>query len=45
VSTFEQSTARLVPVDDLSASQVVVVQTTPRGALAVHQRGQAVCGF
>jgi nitrite reductase/ring-hydroxylating ferredoxin subunit len=35
VTTFEQSTARLVAVDDLGASQVVVVEKTPRGALAV----------
>jgi 3-phenylpropionate/trans-cinnamate dioxygenase ferredoxin component len=39
VSTFEQSTARLVAVDDLGASQVVVVQTTPHGALAVGISG------
>jgi 3-phenylpropionate/trans-cinnamate dioxygenase ferredoxin subunit len=35
VTTFEQSTARLVAVDDLGASQVVVVEKTPHGALAV----------
>ena len=35
MSTSEQSTARLVAVDDLGASQVVVVETTPHGALAV----------
>ena len=35
MSTAEQSTARLVAVDDLGASQVVVVETTPHGALAV----------
>ncbi len=35
MSTFEQSTARLVAVDDLGASQVVVVEKTPHGALAV----------
>jgi len=35
VTSFEQSTARLVAVDDLGASQVVVVEQTPHGALAV----------
>jgi 3-phenylpropionate/trans-cinnamate dioxygenase ferredoxin subunit len=35
VTTFEQSTARLAAVDDLGASQVVVVENTPHGALAV----------
>jgi 3-phenylpropionate/trans-cinnamate dioxygenase ferredoxin component len=35
VSTSEQSIVRLVAVDDLGASQVVVVENTPRGALAV----------
>ena len=35
VTTFEQSSARLVAVDDLGASQVVVVETTAHGALAV----------
>jgi nitrite reductase/ring-hydroxylating ferredoxin subunit len=35
VTTFEQSTARLVAIDDLGASQVVVVEKTPHGALAV----------
>jgi 3-phenylpropionate/trans-cinnamate dioxygenase ferredoxin component len=35
VITFEQSTARLVAVDDLGASQVVVVEKTPHAALAV----------
>ncbi len=35
MSTFEQSTARLVAVDDLGASHVVVVEQTPHGALAV----------
>ena len=33
--TFEQSTARLVAVDDLGASRVVVVEQTPHGDLAV----------
>ena len=31
----EESTARLVAVDDLGPSQVVVVEKTPHGALAV----------
>ena len=31
----EQSATRLVAVDDLGASQVAVVETTPHGALAV----------
>jgi 3-phenylpropionate/trans-cinnamate dioxygenase ferredoxin subunit len=35
VTTSEQSTARLVAVDDLGVSQVVVVEKTPYGALAV----------
>jgi nitrite reductase/ring-hydroxylating ferredoxin subunit len=35
VPTLEQSPARLVAVDDLGASQVVVVEKTPHGALAV----------
>jgi nitrite reductase/ring-hydroxylating ferredoxin subunit len=35
VSTFEPSTARLVAVDELGASQVVAVEKTPHGALAV----------
>jgi nitrite reductase/ring-hydroxylating ferredoxin subunit len=35
VSTVEQSTARLVAVDDLGASRVVVVGKTTHGALAV----------
>ena len=35
MSTFEQSTARLVAVDDLGDSQVVVVEEAPHGALAV----------
>jgi len=35
VTAFEQSTARLAAVDDLGASQVVVVEKTPHGALAV----------
>jgi 3-phenylpropionate/trans-cinnamate dioxygenase ferredoxin subunit len=35
VSTSEQSTARLVAVDELGPSQVVVVEQTPHGALAV----------
>jgi 3-phenylpropionate/trans-cinnamate dioxygenase ferredoxin component len=35
MSTFEQSAARLVAVDDLGASQVAVVEQTPHGALAV----------
>jgi 3-phenylpropionate/trans-cinnamate dioxygenase ferredoxin subunit len=39
VSTFEQSPAWLVAVDDLGASQVVVVEKTPHGALAVGISG------
>jgi 3-phenylpropionate/trans-cinnamate dioxygenase ferredoxin component len=39
VSTFGQSTARLVRVDDVGASQVVVVEKTPHGALAVRISG------
>jgi nitrite reductase/ring-hydroxylating ferredoxin subunit len=35
VTTADQSTARLVGVEDLGASQVVVVEQTPHGALAV----------
>ncbi len=35
MTTFDQSTARLVAVDDLGASGVVVVEKTPHGALAV----------
>ena len=35
MTTFEQSTTRLVAVDDLGASQVAVVDETPHGALAV----------
>jgi 3-phenylpropionate/trans-cinnamate dioxygenase ferredoxin component len=35
VSTLEQSSARLVAVDDLGASQVVVLEKMPHGALAV----------
>jgi nitrite reductase/ring-hydroxylating ferredoxin subunit len=35
VTTSEQSTARLVAVDDLDASQVAVVEKTRHGALAV----------
>jgi nitrite reductase/ring-hydroxylating ferredoxin subunit len=35
VTTSEQSATRLVAVDDLGVSQVVVVEKTPRGALAV----------
>ena len=35
MTTSEQSTARLVAVHDLGASQVVVVEKTPHGALAV----------
>jgi 3-phenylpropionate/trans-cinnamate dioxygenase ferredoxin component len=35
VITFEESTARLVAVDDLGVSAVVVVEETPHGALAV----------
>jgi len=35
VTTSEQSATRLVAVDDLGASQVVVVESAPHGALAV----------
>ena len=35
MSASEQSTVRLVAVDDLGASQVLVVEQTPHGALAV----------
>lgn len=35
MTTFEQSTTRLVAVDDLGASRVAVVDETPHGALAV----------
>jgi nitrite reductase/ring-hydroxylating ferredoxin subunit len=35
VSTFEQSAARLIAVEDLGASQVAVVEKSPHGALAV----------
>jgi 3-phenylpropionate/trans-cinnamate dioxygenase ferredoxin component len=35
VSTFEQSAARLIAVEDLGASQVAVVEETAHGALAV----------
>ena len=35
MTPFEQSAARLVAVDDLGPSQVVVVEKTPHGALAV----------
>jgi len=35
VSTFEQSSARLIAVEDLGASQVAVVEETAHGALAV----------
>src|ERR1700738_39374 len=35
MTTFEQSAARLVAVDDLGPSRVVVVEETPHGALAV----------
>jgi 3-phenylpropionate/trans-cinnamate dioxygenase ferredoxin subunit len=35
VTTSERSAARLVAVNDLGASQVVVVDETPHGALAV----------
>ena len=35
MATFGQSTVRLVAVDDLGASHVVVVEKTPHGALAV----------
>ena len=39
MSTSGPSTARLVAVDDLGASQVVVVEKTPHGALAVGISG------
>jgi nitrite reductase/ring-hydroxylating ferredoxin subunit len=35
VSTFEQSAARLIAVEDLGASQVAVVEETAHGTLAV----------
>jgi 3-phenylpropionate/trans-cinnamate dioxygenase ferredoxin component len=35
MSTSERSATRLVAVDDLGASQVTVVESTPHGALAV----------
>jgi 3-phenylpropionate/trans-cinnamate dioxygenase ferredoxin component len=35
VSTPEQSAVRLVAVDDLGDSQVIVVEETPHGAIAV----------
>jgi len=35
VATFGQSAGRLVAVDDVGASHVVVVETTAHGALAV----------
>jgi 3-phenylpropionate/trans-cinnamate dioxygenase ferredoxin subunit len=35
MNTAEQSGTRLVAVEDLGASQVTVVETTPHGALAV----------
>jgi 3-phenylpropionate/trans-cinnamate dioxygenase ferredoxin component len=35
MTTFEQSAARLLAVEDLGASQVAVVDETPHGALAV----------
>jgi 3-phenylpropionate/trans-cinnamate dioxygenase ferredoxin subunit len=35
VSTSEQSSVRLVAVDDLGASQVTVVEGTPHGTIAV----------
>ena len=35
MTTSEKSATRLVAVDDLGASQVVVVEKTPHGALAV----------
>jgi 3-phenylpropionate/trans-cinnamate dioxygenase ferredoxin subunit len=35
VTTLQQSSARLVAVDDIGPSQVVVVEKTPHGALAV----------
>jgi hypothetical protein len=35
VTTSEQSATRLVAVDDLGVSHVVVVEKTPHGALAV----------
>jgi nitrite reductase/ring-hydroxylating ferredoxin subunit len=39
VTTSEQSSTRLVAVDDLGISQVVVVEKTPHGALAVGISG------
>ncbi len=35
MTTSEQSSTRLVALDDLGVSQVVVVEKTPHGALAV----------
>jgi 3-phenylpropionate/trans-cinnamate dioxygenase ferredoxin subunit len=35
MTTSEQSSSRLVAVDDLGASQVAVVENTPHGVLAV----------
>ena len=35
MTTSKESTTRLVAVDDLGTSQVVVVEKTPHGALAV----------
>jgi 3-phenylpropionate/trans-cinnamate dioxygenase ferredoxin component len=35
MTTFEQSAARLLAVEDLGASHVAVVDETPHGALAV----------
>jgi 3-phenylpropionate/trans-cinnamate dioxygenase ferredoxin subunit len=39
VTTSERSSARLVAVDDLGASQVAVVESTAHGALAVGISG------
>ena len=39
MTTSEQSSTRLVAVDDLGVSQVVVVEKTPHGALAVGISG------
>ena len=39
MTTSEQSATRLVAVDDLGGSQVVVVENTPHGALAVGISG------
>ena len=39
MTTSEQSATRLVAVDDLGVSQVVVVEKTPHGALAVGISG------